>query len=278
MVHFVLKDHGDNQKGTEVQTTHALAHTHLHYTFHGSNKIVTYGEAQTSTYRLRADTEGTAYMVYTWARYGDLPPHIWHPDPSWHQPLHGGRVLYQGTKPVGSNATGATAFSPATSLTPPSQRQGCPSSIRGPPSRMTPPTAGLRAPSKGPCTKTSTETKLPVLTRAPSPSGQAGSLNNLNPKKLRRVAGPYILYPVPHGMDDHCPGLQPRDPPRGHPCPHALFQSLPPKPAPLPGIYLNAVAGAKGVYLRRETPQSKPSTSAKCTTGPWDHNCPTPTR
>ena len=77
----------------------------------------------------------------------------------------------------------------------------------------------------------------------------AGWLNNLNPEKLRRVAGPYILYPVPHGIDDHCPGLWPRDPFCGHPCLHALFQPLPPEPAPLQGIPLSAVAGTKGVYL-----------------------------
>ena len=73
----------------------------------------------------------------------------------------------------------------------------------------------------------------------------AGSLNTLNPKKLRRVAGPYILYPVPHGVDGPCPGLRPGDPPCGHPGPHALFQPLPPQPAPLPGIYPNTVTGAK---------------------------------
>ena len=38
-------------------------------------------------------------------------------------------------------------------------------------------------------------------------------------------------------------------PPCGHPCPHALFHPLPPQPAPLPGIYLNTITGAKGVYL-----------------------------
>ena len=84
MVHFVLEDRGDNRKGTEVQITRALAHTHLHYTVSSSNILVTYGEAQTSTYRLLADTEGTAYTIYTWARYGDLPAPIWHLDPSWH--------------------------------------------------------------------------------------------------------------------------------------------------------------------------------------------------
>ena len=77
-----------------------------------------------------------------------------------------------------------------------------------------------------------------------------GWLNTLNPQKLRRVAGPYVLYPVPHGMDDHCPGLRPGDPPCRHPCPHALFQPLPPQPAPLPGIHLTTVTGTKGVYLR----------------------------
>ena len=44
-------------------------------------------------------------------------------------------------------------------------------------------------------------------------------------------------------------GSGPRDPPCGHPCPHALFQPLPSQPAPLPGVYLNTVTGAKGVYL-----------------------------
>ena len=49
-----------------------------------------------------------------------------------------------------------------------------------------------------------------------------GWLSPLKAKKLRGVAGPYIIYPVPDGMDDHCPGLRPGDPPFGHPCPHAL--------------------------------------------------------
>ena len=71
----------------------------------------------------------------------------------------------------------------------------------------------------------------------------------MNAKKLRRVAGPYILYPVPHGMHGPCPGLRTGDPPCGHPCPHALFQPLHPQPAPLPGIYLNTIPGAKGVHL-----------------------------
>ena len=65
MVHFVLEDHRDNRKGTEVQITQALAHTHLHYIVSTSNILVTYAEAQTSTYRLLTETEGTAYMVHT---------------------------------------------------------------------------------------------------------------------------------------------------------------------------------------------------------------------
>ena len=76
-----------------------------------------------------------------------------------------------------------------------------------------------------------------------------GWVNTLNPKKHCRVAGPYILYPVPHGMDGHFPGLWPGDTPCGQSCPHALFQPLPPQPAPLPGFYLNTVTGAEGVYL-----------------------------
>ena len=73
--------------------------------------------------------------------------------------------------------------------------------------------------------------------------------NILNPKKLRRVVGPYILYPVQHGMDGPCLGLRTGDPPCGHPYPHALIQPLPPQPAPLPGIYLNTIPGTKGVHL-----------------------------
>ena len=76
-----------------------------------------------------------------------------------------------------------------------------------------------------------------------------GWLNNLNPGKLHRVAGPYVLYPLPHIMDDHCQALRPGDPPCGHPCPHALFKPLAPQPVPFPGIYLNTVTGVKGVYL-----------------------------
>ena len=83
MVHFILEDHRDNRKGTEVQIRHALAHTHLNYALPTSNMLFTYGEARKSTYRLQADTEGTAHTVYTWARYGDLPaPHL-APTPPW---------------------------------------------------------------------------------------------------------------------------------------------------------------------------------------------------
>ena len=112
MVRFILEDHGDNRKGTEVQITHALAHTHLNYTVPTSNMLVTYGEARKSTYRLQADTEGTAYTLYTSARYGDLPAPIWHPDPSWHQPLHGRRVPRQSIKPVRSSTIGTHSNPP----------------------------------------------------------------------------------------------------------------------------------------------------------------------
>ena len=106
MVHFILEDHGHKRKGTELKITHALAHTHLNYTVLTSNVLVTYGEARKSMYRLQAHTEGTAYTVYTWARYGDLRAPIWHPDPSWHQPLHGRRVSPGSIKPAWNTATG----------------------------------------------------------------------------------------------------------------------------------------------------------------------------
>ena len=229
MVLCILEDHRDNLKGTEVRIAHALPHTHLNYTVPTSNILLTYGEARKSTYRLLADTEGTAYTIYTWARYGDLPAPIWHPDPSSHPSLHGRHVPRQGIKPLGSSATSTHGNPPPPySLTPLSQTPGSPSSTRDAPPQMTPPTAERGSPSEWPCTTPSTETKPPGSTRAPSPSGWGGWLNTLNPQKLRRLAGPYILYPVPHGMDDHCPGLQPGDPPCGHPCPHALFEPLPP--------------------------------------------------
>ena len=97
------------------------------------------------------------------------------------------------------------------------------------------------------------------------------------PSETAQGGGPYILYPVPHGMDDHCRGLRPGDPPCGHPCRDALFQPLPPQPAPLPGIYLNTVTGAKGVYLTAGDTRGKPSPSIRCTTWPWEDDCPTPT-
>ena len=173
MVHLILEDQGDNRKGKEVQIAHALPHTHLNYTIPTSNILVTYGETRKSTYRLLTDTEGTAYTVYTWARYGDLPAPIWNPEPSWHQPLHGRRVPRQGIKPTGGGATGTHGAPPPppTSLTPPSQAPACPSSTQDAPPQMTPPTAEHGAPSEGPCTTTSTETKPPGSTRAPSPSG-----------------------------------------------------------------------------------------------------------
>ena len=47
---------------------------------------------------------------------------------------------------------------------------------------------------------------------------QAGSwLNSCDPKKLRRVAGLYIMYPVPHSMDGPGAGLRFGDSPCEHP-------------------------------------------------------------
>ena len=110
-VHLILEDHGKNLKGREVQITHALAHTHLNYAAPASNILVTYSEARKSTYRLLADTEGTAYTVYTCAQYGDLPAPIWHLDPSWQEPLDRRRMPRQGIKPVTSSARGADSNS-----------------------------------------------------------------------------------------------------------------------------------------------------------------------
>ena len=88
MVYFVPEDYLADRKGTEVQLTHNLAHTHLQYTVPSSNALVTYGTTQQSTYRLRPDTEGITYTVYTWAQYKDLLGPTWHPNPTWHQRLH----------------------------------------------------------------------------------------------------------------------------------------------------------------------------------------------
>ena len=228
MVHFVLEDHGDIRKGTEVQITHAPAHTHLRYTVPTSNIIVTYGEAQTSTYRLLADTEGAAYTVYTWARYGDLPAPIWHSDPSWHQPLNGRRVPRQGTKPMDSNATGVNGIphpniinSALTNAKIPLIYTGCPT-LDDTTHRRTCGTIRSALHHDIDRHQATWLDKGSVTIRA------GAWLSNLNPRELRMVAGPYILYPVPDGMDDHCPGLRPGDPPLRAPLPRTLFQPLPP--------------------------------------------------
>ena len=103
MVHFILEDHGEKRKGTEVQITHALAHTQLNYTVPTSNLFVTYGKSRQSTYRLQADTEGTAYTVYTWARFGDLPAPIWHPSMGRQCPARASNL--RGAPPPASEAT-----------------------------------------------------------------------------------------------------------------------------------------------------------------------------
>ena len=250
MVHFILGDHGDERKGMEVQVTHASAHTHLNYTFPTSNALVTYGEARNSTYRLQADTEGTAYTVYTWARYGDLPAPIWQPDPSWHQPLHGRRVPRQSIKPAGNTATGTHDNPPPLHIINsalanarmPLIDKGCPA-----------PDDTTHRQTWGTIRRTLhhyiDRNQATWIDQGSVTIRVGGWLNTLNPRNLRRVAGQYILYPVPHGMDGPCPGLQPGDPPCGHPCTRALFQPLPPQPALLRGIYLNTGTGAKGVYL-----------------------------
>ena len=253
MVYFILEDHGDKRKGTEVQITHAVAHTHLTYTVPTSNMLVTCGEARKSTYRLQADTEGRAYTVYTWARYGDLPAPIWHPDPSLDQPLHGRRVPRQSIKTAGNTATGTHSNPPPLNIINSALANarmslidtGCPTSDDA-----------TRRRTWGTIRRAlhhDIDRDQATWIKQRSVSIRVGGLlSTLNPQKLRRVAGPYILYPVPHGMDGPCPGLRPGDPPCGHPCPHALFQPLPPQPAPLPGVYLNTVTGAKGVYHTTE--------------------------
>ena len=155
MVHFILEDHRENHTRAGAHAPQ-LRRPHLKYA--------------KSTYRLLADTKGTAYTLYTWAQYGDLPAPIWHPNPSWHQPLHGRRVPRQGIKPVGSSATG----DPQTSSTPLSQTPACLSWTPDAPAQMTPSTAERRAPSEGPYTTTSTATKPTGWTRALSPSGLGG--------------------------------------------------------------------------------------------------------
>ena len=105
MVHFILEDHSANCKGTKVRFTNNLPLTHLEYTVPTSNAFVTYAAAQKSTYRLRPDAEGTAYTVYTWAQYNDLPGPKLHQNRTWHQPLHGNHVSTQDE----AKATGNTA-------------------------------------------------------------------------------------------------------------------------------------------------------------------------
>ena len=191
-----------------MQITHTLPHTHLNYTVPTSKMLDTYGEARKSTYRLQADTEGTAYTVYTWARYGDLPAPIWHPDPSCHQLLHGRRVPRQNSKPVGSSATGADG------------NPSPPNIINSALANARMPLIDTGCPTSDDTTHRRTWSTIRRALHHDIDREQAtwidqgsvtirlqGWLHTLSPEKLRRVAGPYIPYPVLHGMDDHCPGL-----------------------------------------------------------------------
>ena len=249
MLHFVLEDHSANRKGTEVQLTHNLADTHLQYTIPTFNAVVTYSTTQQPNYQLRPYTEATAYTVYTRVQYSDLPGPTWHTNPAWHQPNHGKRVPQQGgTKPAESTAQG-DGTAPANIVNLALQKVRMPLIDAG------------HCVSDGATHRRTWGTihralhhnidrdQPTWLDQGSVTIGVGGWLNSLNPKKLRRVVGLYILYPVPHGMNGHCPGLLTGDPPCGHPCPHALFQPLPLQPAALPGIHLNTVPGTKGVHL-----------------------------
>ena len=160
----------------------------------------------------------------------------------------------QGIESVGSSATGThdNPPPPKTSITPLSQTPGCPSSTQDLSTSSTQDDTTHRR-SRGTIRRALhydiDRDQATWFDQGSLTIRVGGWLNSPNPQKLRRAAGTYILYPVPHGMDDHCPGLRPGDPPSGHPCPQAVFQPLPPQPAPLPGIYLNTATGAKRVYL-----------------------------
>ena len=106
MVHFILEDHGDNQKRTEVQVTDTLAQTHLQCTVPTSKVVVAYGAAQKSTYRLQPNAEGKAYTVYTLAQYDNLPGTTWHPEPAGTHPSTGDTYAQK----VGHNRQEATLW------------------------------------------------------------------------------------------------------------------------------------------------------------------------
>ena len=173
--------------------------------------------------------DGTAYTVYTWARYGDLPAPIWHPDPSWHQPLHRRRVPRQSIKPEGNTVTGTHGNPPPLNI------------INSALANARMPVIDTGCPTPDDTTHRRTWGTIRRALHHDIDRDQAiwidqgsvnirvgGWLNTLNPKKLRMVAGPYILYPVPHGMNGPCPGLRPGDPlaatpaptPCSHHCPH----------------------------------------------------------
>ena len=231
MVHFILEDHGENLKGTEVQITHALAHTHLNYAVPSSNMLVTYGEARKSTYRLLADTEGTAYTVYTWAQYGDLRAPIWHQDTSWHQRHHGRRVPRQGIKPVGSSATSAHG-----NPSPPNIINFALANARMPLIDTRCPTPDdtthrrTGASSEGPYTTTWTATKPPGSTKALSPSGLGGWLKPQTPKKCAGWQGPTYYTPCPGAWRTTAQGSVLGIPPAGTPAPTPCSSHCPHSP------------------------------------------------
>ena len=248
IVHFILEDHSAHRKHTQVQLTRNCMHTHLQYTVPTSSALVTYGAAQRSTYRLPPDPEGTAHTLYTWAQYSELPGPTRHQNPTWYRLLHGKRVPRQdGAKSTETTAPGGTT---STNLINPARTNG----------RMPLIHTGCLTPDDSTYCRTWGTIRQALhhdidrdqdtwLDQGSFTIRAGGWLNSLNPKKLCRVAGPYIMCPVPRGIDGPCPGLRTGDPPCGHPCPRALFQPLPPQPAPLPDIYLNTVPGAEEVYL-----------------------------
>ena len=79
--------------------------------------------------------------------------------------------------------------------------------------------------------------------------GEGRWLNTLHSRKLRRVAGPYVVYLVFHGMDSSSVGFRLGDPLFGQPYPYSLFQPLHPQGARFLCIFSNAIPGNKGVHF-----------------------------
>ena len=71
-------------------------------------------------------------------------------------------------------------------------------------------------------------------------------LNNIQPHKLQRAVGPFVVHITPYGINQ--PQCEHHDPPCSTPCTSPLRQRLP-APTNTGNMYLGTVPGDPGIYI-----------------------------